>query len=393
MDGTARVYQAGTENQMDGRIPGFSDVSGDLVDGLPHISPKAIESTPVRRGVYRAGESILVSITYDRPVVVVGNPHIHFQVGHSQVDATNRSGSGTSTLIFGYDVQADDRDYDGFALRDFVEGFHPEDTICPVGLDIPVVRFSQGFDSQEGYAVAGRVHVSTVEAISDPGEDGVYEMGDTIELSATFDDEVTLTGTLRLSRDLDASARVAVFKEVRKVTDDGLTATTSTSGDAGNTGEVLVVTYTVQTADEDRDGITVVRDSPSLNGGAIVDPLGNEPDLRHRAMTFAGHPVVEVPPVLESARTSQDGSQVIISFSEDIQVRPDLQTLSAFAGVDVGVYLRALIDVFVNDHRARTHRAVISGKDLILTMDTTIRQGRRSKWPTTTFSPATCPGS
>lgn len=167
MDGTARVYQAGTENQVDGRIPGFSDVSGDLVDGLPHISAKAVESTPVRRGVYRAGESILVSITYDRPVVVVGNPHIHFQVGHSQ----------------------------------------------------------------EGYAVAGRVHVSTVEAISDPGEDAVYEMGDTIELSATFDDEVTLTGTPRLSLDLDASARVAVFKEVRKATDDGLAATTSTSGD------------------------------------------------------------------------------------------------------------------------------------------------------------------
>ena len=81
LDGTARVYQAGTENQVDGRIPGFSDVSGDLVDGLPHISAKAVESTPVRRGVYRAGESILVSITYDRPVVVVGNPHIHFQVG------------------------------------------------------------------------------------------------------------------------------------------------------------------------------------------------------------------------------------------------------------------------------------------------------------------------
>ena len=98
----------------------------------------------------------------------------------------------------------------------------------------------------------------------------------------------------------------------------------------------------------------MVRESLSLNGGAIVDPLGNEPDLRYRAMTFAGHPVVEVPPVLGSARTSQDGSQVIISFSEDIRVRPDLQTLSAFAGVYVGVYLRALIDVFVNDHRAHT---------------------------------------
>ena len=74
--------------------------------------------------------------------------------------------------------------------------------------------------------------------------------------------------------------------------------------------------------------------------------------------------------------TSQDGSRVILTFSENVQVEPNQRTLSAFAGIDVVVYLRALIDVFVDGHRAHTHGAAISGDELTLTMDTTIRLGQ-----------------
>ncbi len=74
--------------------------------------------------------------------------------------------------------------------------------------------------------------------------------------------------------------------------------------------------------------------------------------------------------------TSQGGSRVILTFGEDVQVGPNLQTLSAFAGIDVGVYLRVLIDVFVDGHRAHTHGAAISGDELGLTMDTAIRLGQ-----------------
>ena len=366
-DGTARVYQKGTENQANGRIPGFSDMSDHRVDGLPHITAKAVESTPARRGIYRAGESLLVSLTYDRPMEVVGRPPIYLRVGDDTPGARYRSGSGTNTIVFGYDVQADDRDYDGFSLLDFRGGFPLNDYMKPVGVDIPFARQFKGFGSQEGHAVAGRVHITSVDVISEPGEDGVYEMGDTIEMAVTFDDDVTVAGTPQLTLDLDGATQVAAFHEARNA---------ASGSSTGRTGDVLVLTYTVQTADEATDGLKVGQDAFSLNGGTITDPNGNEPDLRHAASTFADHPVVEVAPVVDSVRTSQDGSQVIITFSENVQVRPDLQTLSSFAGVDVGVYLRALIDVFVDDHRAHTHGAAISGKELTLTMDTAITQGQ-----------------
>ncbi len=366
-DGTARVYQAGTENQANGRIPGFSDMSDHRVDGLPHITAKAVESTPARRGIYRAGESLLVSLTYDRPMEVLGRPPIYLRVGDDTPGARYRSGSGTNTIVFGYDVQADDRDYDGFSLLDFRGGFPLNDYMKPVGVDIPFARQFKGFGSQEGHAVAGRVHITEIEVISEPGEDGVYEMGDGIELAVTFDDEVTVTGTPQLTMDLDGSTQMAAFHEARNA---------ASGSSMGSTGDAMIFRYTVQTADEATDGLTVVQDAFSLNGGTIVDPNGNEPDLRHAASTFADHPVVEVAPEVEGVRTSQDGSQVIITFSENVQVRPDLQTLSSFAGVDVGVYLRALIDVFVDGHRAHTHGAAISGKELTLTLDTAITQGQ-----------------
>jgi len=366
-DGTARVYQAGTENQANGRIPGFSDMSDHRVDGLPHITAKAVESTPARRGIYRAGESLLVSLTYDRPMEVVGRPPIYLRVGDDTPGARYRSGSGTNTIVFGYDVQADDRDYDGFSLLDFRGGFPLNDYMKPVGVDIPFARQFKGFGSQEGHAVAGRVHITEIEVISEPGEDGVYEMGDGIELAVAFDDEVTVTGTPQLSMNLDGATQMAAFHEARNA---------ASGSSTGRTGDVLVFTYTVQTADEATNGLTVVQDAFSLNGGTIVDPNGNEPDLTHAAGAFSDHPVVEVAPVVDSVRTSQDGSQVIITFSENVQLRPDLQTLSSFAGVDVGVYLRALIDVFVDERRAHTHGAAISGKDLTLTLDTAITQGQ-----------------
>ena len=374
--GNTRVYQAGTENLVNGYIPGFGPQREHRVDGLPQIIAKAVESTPARRGIYRAGESILVSLTYDRPVEVVGRPPIYIKVGDNSPGARYRSGSESNTIIFGYDVQADDRDSNGFGLHDFVGGFPPNDYMKPVGVDIRFARQFKGFGSQEGHAVAGRVHINAIEVISEPGEDGVYEMSDTIELLVRFDDEVTVTGAPTLSLHLGGSTQTAEFHGVRLLTDGVLGQTVTASGGGSISGDALVFTYTVQIADEAPGGIGVWRNSLNLNGGSIADPNGNEPDLPHSAYTFAEHPVVEVAPEVESVRTSVDGSQVIITFSENVRVQPNLQTLSSFAGVDVGIYLRALIDVFVNDHRAHTHGASIAGKELALSLDTAIRQGQ-----------------
>lgn len=370
--GTGAIREAGEDRSVDGRIPALDPQPDQTVQGLrPRVLASAIVSTPASSPHYRPGESIEIALEFNEPVTVLGVPYVRIHIdetGRTRRDAKYVSGSGTNVLVFSYIVQETDLDRNGIAmLPGENEGFTGNVRVYQAGTENTVAGYVPGFTDDPQHRVAGRVHVESVDVTSDPGDDGVYVMGDTIELSVTFDDDVTVTGTPLLSLDLGGTARTAAFREARDAA-----GSTSTA----NTGEVLVFDHTVQAGDEATGGIAVVQDAIDLNGGSIVGPSGNQPELGNSGRTFADHRVIEVAPVLEGARTSRDGSQVILTFSESVRVDPALQTLSTFAGVDVGVYLRALIDVFIDGRRAHTHGAVVSGEELTLDMDTPTVQGQ-----------------
>ena len=364
---TAHVYQAGTENDVTGHIVGFDDAIGHQVDGRPQVTAAAATSTPARGGVYRAGETVSISLTYDRPVVVEGAPSIAVEIGDHHTEATYRNGSGTNTIEFGYDVQIHDQDFDGFALpAGEGQSFH-DGTIYSAGREIELDATYPGLASQEAHRIAGQVYVTEVSMGSDPGDDDTYEPGDVIRILIRFDDEVTVTGTPRLSLDLGGSTVAADFWGVHQPRDDA----------SPSTGEALAFVYTVQDGDEDDNGITVVENSLNLHGGSILDTEGREVLLRHNTETFDGHLVGIVPPVLISAWTSADGQEVTLTFSENVHVRPDVRTLSSFTGTVLSSYPRVLIDIFVDGHRAYTHGPSISGAEMVIKMDTFIRPGQR----------------
>ena len=116
IDGPFRVYELDTENQVKATITGICSQSGHKVDGRPYIKTTAITSTPANGDVYGAGETIEVSLTFDRAVDVEGTLAITLIVGSDEKDATYSRGSGTSTLKFCYSVQANDEDADGIAI-------------------------------------------------------------------------------------------------------------------------------------------------------------------------------------------------------------------------------------------------------------------------------------
>ena len=364
---TDHVYQAGTENAVTGHIVGFDDAMGHQVDGRPQATAAVITSTPARGGVYRAGETVSVSLTYDRPVVVEGTPSVALEIGDHHAEAIYLDGSGTNTIEFGYEVQVHDLDLDGFALpAGEGQSFH-DGTIYSAGREIELVATYPGFASQDAHRIAGQVYVAEVSMGSDPGDDDTYESGDVIRMLVRFDDEVTVTGTPQISLDLGGSTVVADFLGVHNPGDDA----------SPSTGEVLAFAYTVQDGDEDDNGITVKANSLNLHGGSILDTAGNDVLLHHNAETFPGHLVGIVPPVLVDAWTSADGQEVTLTFSENVHVRPDVRTLSAFTGVALSSYPRVLIDIFVDGHRAYTHGPSISGAEMVIKMDTFIRPGQR----------------
>ena len=364
---TAHVYQAGTENAVTGHIVGFDDAAGHQVDGRPKVTATAVTSTPARGGVYRAGETVSISLTYDRPVLVEDTPSVALEIGDHHAEAIYLSGSGTNTIEFGYDVQVHDRDLDGFALpAGEGQSFH-DGTIYSEGREIELDANYTGFASLQAHKVAGQVYVTEVSMGSEPRDDDTYEPGDVIQVLVRFDDEVTVSGTPQLSLDLNGSSVAVDFQGVDNPGE----------GAPPSTGEVLAFAYTVQDGDEDDNGITIEENSLNLHGGSIVDTAGNDVLLRHDAETFDGHLVGVVLPMLIDAWTSEDGQEVILTFSENVHVRPDVRTLSSFTGVAPSSYARVLIDIFVDGHRAYTHGPTISGSEMVVKMDTFITEDQQ----------------
>ena len=273
------------------------------------------------------GETIEISLTFNQDVDMEGEPTLSLSLDEDEVAATYRSGSGSDTLVFGFDVQASDRDSDGIALPvQRVEEFGGGGSIQAFGADADATGDIPGFESQDGHAVAGEVYVTSISVSSDPEDDNTYETGDTIEVSVEFDDEVTVTGTPQLALNFDGTAKNAEFRRTLTSSDDD-------SGDETSTGGVLVFVYTAQEGDEDADGILVIEDGLSLNGGSIESHNGESADLAHASVSAEGHLVGEVPPEFESAKTSEDGKDIIVKFSEDVQIAPELQTVVANAGL------------------------------------------------------------
>ena len=156
--------------------------------------------------------------------------------------------------------------------------------------------------TEEAGAVAPTV--SSVEVTSDPGADETYALGDTIQVTVTFDQAVTVDtsgGTPRI--------------QLRVSGGDPEWADYS----SGSGNEALLFAYMVRAGDEDTNGIYVREDELVLNGGTIQSADGTDANLAYaRVSTLSGHKVDGVLPTPELAATSLDGASIIIIFIEPL---------------------------------------------------------------------------
>ena len=147
--------------------------------------------------------------------------------------------------------------------------------------------------------------VSSVAVTSNPGADETYAIGDTIQVTVTFDAAVTVNtsgGTPRIQLRVGGGD-----PEHLKWADYS----------SGN--EALVFAYTVQAGDEDTNGIFIAENDLELNGGTIQSADGTDAVLAYtQPGTQSGHKVDGVGPTPEAAWTSLDGASIIILFSEPL---------------------------------------------------------------------------
>ena len=164
--------------------------------------------------------------------------------------------------------------------------------------------------------------VSDVDVTSEPGDDDTYAIGDTIQVTVTFDQAVTVTGAPRIQLRVGGGNQ----EHFRWADYTG----------PGSAEGALLFAYTVEAGDFDDDGIYIAADELELNGGTIQSSDGTDAILDSPLQGGqSGHNVDGVRPTPQFAVTSVDGNSVIIVFSEplsEITAPANAFTLSVVTG-------------------------------------------------------------
>ena len=143
-------------------------------------------------------------------------------------------------------------------------------------LALPVMALLLGLVSV-AHAQSTAPTISTVAITSSPGSDNTYATDDTITVSLTFSEAVTVDttgGTPSVHVNISGYNNLADY-----------------SGD-GSSAVVQPFSYTVEPFDRDSNGVSVPANSLRLNGGTIqaTDDSANA-TLTHSAMSFPNHKV------------------------------------------------------------------------------------------------------
>ena len=168
--------------------------------------------------------------------------------------------------------------------------------------------------------------VSSVELTSDPGTDNTYKIGDAVEATVAFSAGVDITGTPQLELDFAGTPKAAAC-----------TAATNTT--------TMACYYTVVVNDTAPNGIAIAANKLTLNGGTITATGSTTINavLAHAAVAIdANHKVDGIRPTLvttgsEAPTTSTDGTQVILTFSEDISAADRTKITIGIGGGNVAV--------------------------------------------------------
>ena len=230
---------------------------------------------------YKQGETLTFQLIFDEPVLVStisGTPHLVLTLGSGTKHADYTGGSGSSTLTFGFTVAGGETDHDGLSGGTVVElnGGTFSDELGNEVLSGTLTSLVTGDIS--------RVMIDGVSLalISVEGTANIYGTGENVDLTAHFNNSVTvspITGNSpRLILDVGGSTLHATY------TGDGALGTTHT------------FLYTVSAGESDGDGIQIT--GFDLRGGSIQDSGSNSVDFPGQPLDVSEVLVDTLPPSL-----------------------------------------------------------------------------------------------
>ena len=350
-DGTIRDA-AGNDAVLDyaGAGPDANNKVNLAPETTPSIASISIISDPGGDGAYGRGDEIQVAVDFAPPgeITVTGSPQLTLDVGGAArtADYKTYNYDGVTSLVFAYTVAAGDDDSDGISI--------PANAVKLNGGTIAGADADANLDhaavpSDADHRVDTAPSISYVVFLNITQEGRLYTEGEPIELEASFTEDVTVTGAPQLALVIGDQTRYAAFQRAE--------------------GASLFFAYTVEAGDQDHDGIIIPSKPINLNNGAITDGTGNAAVLTYGEGTQWVQLLVDAaPPEMLNVETSTEGSEVILTFSEEIGPAPLLLRAAQLVGVDAGVFYQALFNVYVDGFEVVPSGASIDGNQLWLSV-------------------------
>lgn len=256
-------------------------------------------------GTYGAGQTLTIRMSFNEAVVLTGAPTLVLATGPVNREATFAGFDGTDTLLFTYTVQpgdaSSDLDYVGIDSLRLNGGSLTDLAGNAASLTLPSPGTTGSLSFNKDIVIDTVVAVTNVTTTV---PNGSYGIGQVIPVQVFFNKTVTVFGTPQLILDLDSPADSVVVNY-----------------SSGSGSQILTFNYTIQAGHNTSDLDYISSTALQLNGGAIVDTVGN------------GNAVLTLP---------IPGSQGSLGFNKNILIDtnlPVIANVSAGASVPNGTYV------------------------------------------------------
>lgn len=212
------------------------------VDG---VVPTIASVTGPSPATYLEGQNLDFTVNFSEAVTVTASPRIQLTIGSTTQYALYLSGSGTTSAIFRYVVQAGDIDLNGIA------------SVSPIQLNSGELKDAGGNDVSPLTFTAPNTSGVNVDANAalitsvTPPSNSTYKTGNNLDFVVNYSKNVDVTGSPRIALTVGAATVYATYL-------------------SGSGSSALTFRYTVSASEVDADGI-VVNSPIALNSGTIKD--------------------------------------------------------------------------------------------------------------------------
>ena len=226
---------------------GLSDTLYVEPPDAPYATVAELATAPENGTDFGTNESIVVEVTFSEAVQVSSGsnlPRLPLQIGDNVRHAVYQPADSTTTeLSFLYTIVDDDQDLDGITIAKFsldLNGASITGAVGGTNDGVDAALTHTGVVADEDQRVNLRPLIRDIEVTSTPqatNANDTYGLGEDIEITVTFSEAVTVTG------DVAFGLSVSEQREARLKSGNGTTE--------------LVFAYTVQSTDDDDNGIWI----------------------------------------------------------------------------------------------------------------------------------------